>query len=50
MEERPRDGSQVFHASWRSGLVGTALLTVLFAAGLGRHRNIPLGPLRKAGR
>lgn len=35
MEERPRDGSQAFHASWRSGLVGTALVTVLFAAGLG---------------
>lgn len=35
MVYRPQDGSRVFRASWRSGLVGTALLTGVFSAALG---------------
>lgn len=35
MEERRPDGSLVFRASWRSGVVWTALLTALLAVGLG---------------
>jgi rhomboid protease GluP len=35
MEALRPDGSQVFRASWRSGVVWTALVTALLAAGLG---------------
>lgn len=48
MEAQRPDASQVFRASWRSGVVWTALATVLFAVGMG-WAAWDIGPSGKGG-